>query len=174
MGIYELKNMKKVLFSLFLIGFSSCALAKWTAINESKSYFYDPSTFSSQGKYAKVWGIINYEDPVPNGYPKSKKFLLESDCLEEQVKTLMFIFTADQMGKGEVMAESNQPFSSWRKFQPNSIEAALFNISCRSKISNESASTTSESVSDNQETLDEDEEIVGEIAGETAEAKAAN
>lgn len=160
MQIYQSKNMRKVFLSFLLFGFSSLSYASWTSINEAKTYFYDQSTFSSQGKYAKVWGIINYEEPIPNGYPKSKKFLLESDCLQEQVKTLIFTFTSEKMGKGEVLAESNQSFSPWRQVQPGSIDAALFNISCRSKISNEISNP--EIPSDSEETLDEDEEVIEE------------
>jgi len=162
MKINPFKNMRAVLLSILLVAFSNHSFAEWTALNTSNTFFYDPNTFTSEGKYAKVWGIVNYEDPIPNGYPKSKKIYLESDCHQGQVKTILFSFTSEPMGKGDVLAESNQSFSPWRYFQPDTIDAALFNVSCRSKISAQGVSNSD--VPEDSETLDEDEEVLDEAA----------
>ena len=153
--------MRAALISLLLIAISNNSFASWTALNKSKTFFYDPSTFTSEGKYAKVWGIVNYEDPIPNGYPKSKKIYLESDCHQGQVKTILFTFTSESMGKGDVLAESNQSYSPWRYIQPDTIDAALFKISCGGKIAPE-AELDEDSLDEDESSLDEDEEILDE------------
>jgi hypothetical protein len=109
-----------------------------------------------------IINFVNYEDPIPNGYPKSKKIYLESDCHQGQVKTILFTFTSEPMGKGDVLAENNQSFSPWRYVQPDTIDAALFNVSCRSKISAQGVSNGD--VPEDSETLDEDEEVLDEAA----------
>jgi hypothetical protein len=162
MKIHQSKNMRAALLSLFLVAFSSHSFAQWTALNTSNTFFYDPNTFTSEGKYAKVWGIVNYVDPIPNGYPKSKKIYLESDCHQGQVKTLLFTFTSEPMGKGDVLAESNQSYSPWRYVQPDTIDAALFKVSCRSKISAQGPDNAD--VTGDPDTLDEDEEVLDEAA----------
>lgn len=150
--------MRAIYLTLLLAALSSSAFAEWVAINQSKNYFYDPSTFSAEGKYAKVWGIINYDKSTPNNYPKSKKVLLEIDCHQGQVKTLMFTFNSEIMGKGDVLAESNNSFGSWRWTQPGSLDEALFNISCRSSSAEVSGQTNNAP----EDSLDAEEEIVDE------------
>lgn len=147
--------MRAIYLTFLLAVMSSSAFAQWVAINQSENYFYDPSSFSSQGKYAKVWGIVNYREPVPNNYPKSKKVLLEIDCHQKQVKTLIFTFNSDIMGKGEVLAEGNNSFGAWRWIQPESLDEALFNISCRSSNNINNADLAEEEVDSEEEIVDE-------------------
>ncbi len=149
--------MRALYLTFILAALSSSAFAQWVAINQSENYFYDPSSFSSQGKYVKVWGMINYAEPIPNNYPKSKKVLLEIDCHQRQVKTLVFSFNSEMMGKGDVLAESNNSFGPWRWIQPGSLDESLFNISCRSSNNTNNADIVEEDLDSEEEIVDETE-----------------
>lgn len=150
--------MKAIFLSLLLAAFSSTALADWVAINKSKDFFYYPTSLKTQGKYVRVWGMVNYEEPSQNAYPKSKKMFLECDCHEGQVKTLAFSFYSEKMGKGDVLAENNYATGPWRWVQPNTLDEALFNLSCKPN-QNQAPDSGNNSA---QDTLDDEEEIVDE------------
>lgn len=146
--------MRAVYLSIFLAVFSPGILAEWVAINPSKTFYYDPNTFTSEGKFAKVWGIVNYDEPLQNGYPKSKKIFLQSDCHQGQVKTLAFTFTTEKMGKGDTLSEGNNSFGPWRWVLPDTLDEALFNISCRATKNHTEPENTA---------IDEDEIIDEEV-----------
>ena len=72
---------------VILAALSPAAFADWVAINGSKNFFYYPKSLKTQGKFAKIWGMVNYDEvAISNVLPKSKKVFLDTAFAQEAKK----------------------------------------------------------------------------------------
>lgn len=157
--MHKIRAFYLSLILAILAALSPAAFADWVAINGSKNFFYYPKSLKTQGKFAKIWGMVNYDEvAISNVLPKSKKVFLDIDCHEGQVKSLAFVFYTEKMGKGDVLTENNYATGPWRWVHPGSFDEALFNISCKSNA----GEVTDQTNNAPEDSLDAEEEIVDE------------
>ena len=139
-----------LLVALLLSSFH--AAAEWSVIDEDKGAYYDAASLQPEGQLVKVWALQNYKKALPlgNKVTRSKKILLENNCLNSQVRTLAFSFMTEEMGEGFPIPGfpliSTSSYAKWRAVEPNSFDQTLFNKVCRP-----SPPSTNQSLQDGEE-----------------------
>ena len=114
----------KGIFLVLLLLYSINGYCEWTLFHTSNigKQYVEFSTIKKNGKYLRVWDLINYNDN------KSQITLSEFDCDEEKTRYLGLVSYSGPMGTG-ISRDIETP-NSWRYEIPNSSGHQLLKKVC--------------------------------------------
>ena len=120
----EMTNMKKLL-TIFLLSFSINGYCEWVKVTSGTTgtQYIDFSTIKRNGKYLRVWNLIDYTDKT------SQISLSDYDCDED--RTLLISLTTYSSSMGTGTARSEPIISKWEYEIPNTIGYILLKRLCK-------------------------------------------
>lgn len=127
--------MKKHLLTLILTLLTANACAEWQSIGENAAQTaYVDAANIQHGKHNKMWGLFDLKAPRTLGDMNylSMKIQREYACHNKKSRIIAKSAHSDNMGAGEIIYRNNTP-DKWAVVQPDSAEAALWDIACEAK-----------------------------------------
>ncbi|MDO8206930.1 MAG: hypothetical protein Q7T38_03795 [Gallionella sp.] len=127
--------MKKHLLTLILTLLAANASAEWQSIGENATQTaYVDAANIQHGKHNTMWGLFDLKAPRTLGNISylSMKIQREYSCHNKKSRIIARSAHADNMGAGEIIYSDHTP-DKWMIIQPDSAEAALWNIACDKK-----------------------------------------
>jgi hypothetical protein len=125
---------KAVLAMLLAVASASAAAEVWVVVgkNEKFSSYADPSSMRKQGTTVKMWDLFDYKTAQTG--VGGKKFLsakrhLEYDCKDGRARVLAVSSHAENLAKGEVVAESSVS-ANWSVAASGSADELLWKFAC--------------------------------------------
>lgn len=127
--------MKRLFFLLFLVLFniqSTYCFAGWTKTHllgaEGETVYVNFADIKVHDGYVYFWRLSDYLRPDKYGDMSSQVYY-QADCNLNRVKTLSYIFSKMNMGKGPLDQQASQ-IKEWKYPHTNSIALGVLKLVC--------------------------------------------
>jgi len=114
----------------FFLNFINSAIADWTLISDGYlgSVYLDSKTIRQSNNLITAWQLQDFLKPDKNGV-KSRRLLVEINCLKETRRIIYLSSYSEQMAKGKVIFVSSYS-GKWEQPFPKSLGDRVMSSIC--------------------------------------------